>query len=477
MSVNLDLPSTSSLAIDPYKDISDPLLPFALYMLVELDNQDITDIEQACNSQIETAAVRRAPNYDLRGEPLRSAWAEHLENVVPARQFDPFYFVAVVHKDWRNAGIILVTLDDGSDEEISHNDKMRVPAKDAGLLLVNMQLANVDWLEYKEEYESNTDNGNDYNDDPREPSKLSPYEGPQTDNTYSDGASDKLPNVKYWIGLYVIEGIDYETIMRELDPAFGPQKPTSELMCRPEGRVPSDPATALGEAARLHPMRCRNNKHLHRDMFLMVDSLNYREDGILLVQLRWDEKVEGRSLPELAAAGIAAQIDTQRLPTSNSETLTMFNEIKAGYRPWKHKHKTFLAYADPKTKYPHAYLGALDKSFQKRKSGSERFLEGWTQFKTTDHGIVTDGKGLEIVVDQHKSFVHKERFRSTLCPEYFVYSDREISTKDLQYLVTLVKVDQAGKWTIMQCPAGEVYVTLCELVDGKREWCISAPTK
>jgi len=125
----------------------------------------------------------------------------------------------------------------------------------------------------------------------------------------------------------------------------------------------------------------------------------------LLVQLQWDGKVEGRALAELAAAVAAALTDTQRLPTSNSVTLTRFNEIKAGYRPWKQNHRTFFAYTGPKIRYPDAYLGTLDKAFQRRESGSERFLEGQTQFETTDQGVVDDGKGLETTVGQHKYFV------------------------------------------------------------------------
>ena len=374
-----------------------------------------------------------------------------------------------------------MTLDDWSEEDTTHNDKLRVPAKDAGLLLVNLQLANVDWSEYKDEYESNTDDENDdENDDDSdddndhlsepEPSMLHRYDGAQTDEDYSDGASSELPNVKYWIGLYAIEDIDYEAVMRKLDPAFGPKKPSSELMCRPQGRVPSDQTAAIAEAARLHPMRCRNNEDLHRGMFLTINTLDYEEEGILLVQLQWDEKVEGRSLGELAAAGTTAQTDVRRLPTSNSITLTRFNEIKAGYRPWKQNHKTFFAYDGPKSRHLDAYLGALDKTFQRCKFGSEIFLEGQTQFKTTDEGVVDDGQGLETAVDQHKGFVYQERFRATLCPDYFVYCGRKIEFKDVKAPVTLAKVDKDGKWTTMECSAGEAYATLCELVDGKNEW-------
>lgn len=56
MSVDLTLPATSSPAIDPYKDLLDPLLPFALFVHVALgDEEEVTSIEKRCNSQSEGA--------------------------------------------------------------------------------------------------------------------------------------------------------------------------------------------------------------------------------------------------------------------------------------------------------------------------------------------------------------------------------------------------------------------------------------
>ncbi|KAK8062833.1 hypothetical protein PG997_014930 [Apiospora hydei] len=145
MSVNLTLPASSSPAIDPYKDLPDPLLPFALFVHVELsDSEELARIEEAFNSQSEGATnVQRAPRHDLSGQPLRAALTEHLDNLVSTRRFDPFYFVAVVDEDWRETGVIIVTMDDGTGDEDDNDhvckiDQLRVPAEDAGLILVNL---------------------------------------------------------------------------------------------------------------------------------------------------------------------------------------------------------------------------------------------------------------------------------------------------------------------------------------------------
>lgn len=502
MSVDLTLPPSSSPTIDPYKDVPDGLLPFALYVHVKLaDQNELVEIERQCNSQIEGCnGVERAPRFDFTGQPLRAALDEHLNNVISARRFDPFYFVAVVDEDWRKNGVLLVTMDDGRDEETSYIDQMKVPVDEAGLLLVNMQIANVDWSEYKEGYEEDNeendddDDGNKGNGDDDgkgddeegkgekdDSSAEFPYDKPQTDEEYSDGSSATLPNVGYWIGLYAVPEIDYEKIMRGTHPGWGPQCASSELMCRPQGRVPAaSPESMVAEAARLHPMRCRNNPHLHGTMFLIADTPTYEQDGLLLVQLEWDEKQASdktKSLSDLAQLGQAAKTDTKRLPFEMGTTLTKFNMIKAGYSPWKHTHKTFMAYAGPKITHAEDYLPAVDKSFSRRVSGSEKFVNAAVYYPQTlrpEEGVIIDDaatlKGLQVTVDQHKDFLHRERFRDNMCPDYFIFHDTKLGAKDAKMPITLVQVLPDAKWSTMQCPAGTAYAALCDIVDNKRAW-------
>lgn len=154
MPVNLILPPISSPAIDPYKRVPDPLLPFALYVHVEgVAEGELSAIETECNSQLPgDAMVKRASRHDLAGQPLIAAVTDHLINV-SARRFDPFYFVAVVDKDWRESGVILVTMNDGRDEAVCHIDQLCVPAQESGISLVNLQIANSEWDELREEYD------------------------------------------------------------------------------------------------------------------------------------------------------------------------------------------------------------------------------------------------------------------------------------------------------------------------------------
>ena len=151
MSIDLTLPQKSSPAIDPYRDLPDELLPFALFLHAKLsDEGELARIEGACNSQIDgNDTVQRAPRHDFSGQCLRAAFDEHLDNLIATRRFDPLYFVSVVDKNWGDAGLIVVTMDDGSDDDVSYIDQLRVPTDDVGLVLVNLQLAIVVWSEFK----------------------------------------------------------------------------------------------------------------------------------------------------------------------------------------------------------------------------------------------------------------------------------------------------------------------------------------
>ena len=65
--------------------------------------------------------------------------------------FDPCYFVVVLSDNWKNEGRLPVTLDDDNLE--CKPDRFFVDPTDPDLLLVNLQIANMDWSEIKENYE------------------------------------------------------------------------------------------------------------------------------------------------------------------------------------------------------------------------------------------------------------------------------------------------------------------------------------
>lgn len=226
--------------------------------------------------------------------------------------------------------------------------------------------------------------------------------------------------------------------------------------------MPESEQAAVEKASQLHPVRCEQNRPLYRTMFLVADTADYKERGLLLV------KVD------------SGQTETQRLPVASEFTTTVFNEHVKGYRPWKHTHSTFLISGGMQID-EFQLLEALDKKWHKRYSGADRFLNIYR-----DDGIRETHEMLEFerqnpwrgALRKHPMQVYRERFCQTLVRHCFVYRDKNIESGD--QTVTLAKLDWNGvvegktlaelwsqedlesKVTTMECPAHKAYETLIE---------------
>lgn len=159
--------------MDRYLEVGRNIIPFALYLHVELEDEDIAELLRVCNSESEPpnddasddeekedeeeGCVRLAPTYKFFGQPLRTTYDKHIKDVAPGGVFDPMCFVAVVERDWRSKGVLLVTLDTEDVEGVCTVGKMGVKAEKAGLYLVNLQIANVMWADYMEEVEEGSE--------------------------------------------------------------------------------------------------------------------------------------------------------------------------------------------------------------------------------------------------------------------------------------------------------------------------------
>ncbi|QIW97076.1 hypothetical protein AMS68_002594 [Peltaster fructicola] len=305
-----------------------------------------------------------------------------------------------------------------------------------------------------------------------------------SDDHFSDGAGAELPDLGYWIGLYAVEGIDFDEILSELDPSNGRDQ---HNMIRPEGRLTSKEA-CIHEAIRLHPMRCAMNTSLCRDLFLIADSEQYSELGLLFVQITWDKAIDNDSMESLAAKGAAARIVTKRIPARRHETATLFNMVVKGYVPFKSSHPTFIFY-DECRDYNSKSIRWLDRQASKRASGTEHFLEG----SMVDEVLITETRDKHLsrweqVIRRHPLQVYKERFCDNLQQQYFVFSETEIkSAKDE---VVLARTGWQGTWetltdrerdgqdvpagaldvSTIHCAAGEAYNFLVDIVTGKKAW-------
>jgi hypothetical protein len=148
---DLSLPDTVS-GMARYHDRPMTIAPFALYDPINLSNGAVEVVEE-CNSMCpgdDYVHFQKTSNITS----LKSLIDFHLNSTVP-QGFDPCWFLVISDQDWRNNGILVITL--SGDE--GRPDMFYIETADSGLVLVNLQIANTDWFEAKEGYDhANHDN-------------------------------------------------------------------------------------------------------------------------------------------------------------------------------------------------------------------------------------------------------------------------------------------------------------------------------
>ncbi|KUJ14089.1 uncharacterized protein LY89DRAFT_687345 [Mollisia scopiformis] len=160
--IDLTLPQTNDPAINQrLLHECTSLNQAVVYIHAELSPTEIEEVVRACNEGTEEThdddTVVLSPKHDFVGQPLQASYDYHIKNIVPEDKYDQGNYVAVVDKDWKEKGVIQVTIVDGHDQEDEEDeeikagiDKLRCPASETGIQIVNLQIANIDWEEMKE---------------------------------------------------------------------------------------------------------------------------------------------------------------------------------------------------------------------------------------------------------------------------------------------------------------------------------------
>lgn len=150
--IDLRLPK-SVPEVQWHKDASTDAMPFAVYTLVDLDDQQLDRILYECERKAREDCglenrLRTSPEFHFPRQSLRSIIQKHIE-VGRGGELDPTYFIVVADPDWRERGVLLVTLDDSEDFACTP-DFLWSKAEEASLVLANLQICNTDWFEAKE---------------------------------------------------------------------------------------------------------------------------------------------------------------------------------------------------------------------------------------------------------------------------------------------------------------------------------------
>ena len=476
--LDLTLPATAPASIR--EGGHEDCLPTALYTLVNLTDPELEELQRVCESGSEQVnpddSVRLPPQARFAGEPLRAVYDYHLQ-LGSESGLDPIYFIVATHKDWKKHGVLLVTLDD--DELVRNVDSCRVEAKESGLLVENLQIANMDWDELKENFEiiprGGNDSGNDGDND----------DGDDDDDDNDDDGNedDKNDGPFVNIGVYILEGLDAKETINTIEPAASIKSP-SEFCCRLQATLSPNP-DPVKEAARLHPANCSKNNLLVKDLLLVADTMQPEEDGLALVHITWDGIVEGRTDSELDAIGASATVKTQRVPFTAYDAVQYgFLSIKDGDRPWEVTTPLFMVFCynseGGEVESPEPWL---DSEWEHRREGEARVKVAPTFIQPDEGPMEEVVYSFEESIRRFPALCRRWRFTSNLSRHYFMLFDNAPANRKT---ITLAKLDWDGNVrrneeelmalqldshvTLVKVPVREGYATLAAVVQGEKVW-------
>ncbi len=520
-SPDLTLPSKATEMVE-YHDRPMQLLPSALYTLVDLTSEELTQLQQACESGIGCdpgTKIQFPPHHTYISRPLRAVFDYHIE-LGREGDFDPKYFIVATKQDWKAEGVLLVTLDD--DDLECNVDSFRCRAETAGLSLVNLQVGNTSWGDEKDGYKIG-DKDDDETSDEVDYEQRSDRGSEDTAGKIAapkHGVPPKTPPTGFFIGVYAQSETEGTALIRRIEPAAS-VKSADEFCCR----LQSDSSfanlsveDAITQACRHHQYRTQQTLHLHPNLFLLSSSQDTQEDAIVLVHLDWSGSPDGFSKEELFDIGSKAPRKTQRLEISPMTTVGMVCDIASGRRKWGPDHWMFGAYT---VSYPDCDIKIaqlIDKRWSRRGHGEDRVGVGSTIPESlentgvigrmTEHdgvvvplkGQVGGGESIQIPIEEgfyaafikaHTTLAYRYRFHTNFSKSYCIVA---ATMKPETHGVLLIKIDSENdlggktddgrkarsddlvrRWkeviSLLVCVKVDVaYTYLSEVVDGKIQW-------
>lgn len=487
--LDLTLPTGTIFALR-YRDQPMQTRPAALYTLVDVTDVELQEIREICESKCEApnpgVNVRLPPQAKFVGESLRAVFDYHLE-LGGGNTFDPMHFIAAIDRNWRANGVLLVTLDNGDQE--CKVDSFCIRAEDSGLTVVNIQIGNSDWSEQKETYAIELHKGDGLGEsDDGDGSDGGDGNGKQNvDDEDGNNSGPEIPkgppSTGYYIGTYVLEGLDAETIIRTIEP-FASMKKRSEFCCTLQSII-SATADPVDQAFMLHPIRCRTNPWLQKQLLLIADTTSPSEYGLVLGHLSWDGSTSNKSQSELRSIAASAPRKTQRVPFSASGAIqNAFCSIANGARAWQPLHSVFVVF-----QYNHGRqeldttAELIDKQWTRRPEGEDCIIFAPTVIQPKKGKAEHIKYSFDETVRRFPALCRKFRFTQNLVKQYFICVDNANIKKDGVLLTRmewdgdvnktedeLMQLRVKDEVTVLRVPVEEAYETLRAVVEGARSW-------
>jgi len=307
-----------------------------------------------------------------------------------------------------------------------------VKAGDAGLIVVNLQIANSSWEEEKEAHEFH-------------PNGTQDDEGDKDENNYekcNDGvdapAPVKVPPLGYFVPIYMHSDLDEETVVANLEPAFKLKSP-EDYICRIQVKLtPSlsaqerPPAEDLiTQAVALHPPSCSSNPYLHKTYILVIDTADPTENGMLIINFPPSDSAL-HSHPDLIHLGAKLSSPTPlpiRVPySSHSGIQNAYLTLANGDAAWSsdavRQQPVFLVfqYGTHGKELGFAH-NLLDSGAAGRKFGEERFIYVPEVIKHPGHDLERISWDFDESVRRFPEICREKRWVEGLERRFFVIVD------------------------------------------------------
>lgn len=493
--------------------------PAALYTLVTLSDNGLHEVARVCESECltdEGEAVRPAPEPHFVSEPLVAVYQSHLQ-LAGQGEFDPYYFIVVVDKDWKNNGVLLVTL--YTDDEPPAIDSFLCKAEEAGSLVQNLQIANTDWEECRENYEIGVEDESDGDDNDDEDAEEGDDDVVEPPTDAAEGQSEdegpeypsKKPDYDYLIPIYTLESVNADAIVSSLEQDIEDKpSPFNDFQVRHQASLkptgPSikdittlskpDPQITKGlvaEACALHPIRCRANKWLNKSYFLVCDNTESTTSGLLIVKLTWDGVTKGRSKAELREIGSTASHETIRVEGTNTEAIRYaYSNIVDGTAIFSRAHPSFFVF-QLNADMPHQGVKLVDPEYWDRKMRDKYCVVAWTPIQVQVSPKAAEAFDrlwtLAEAVDAFPWMCYANRFEEHFSRQYFVWFDHKTVKEQGVVIVRYnwdmnIERSEGELWALrsdtvktMRVPVKEAKSkTLAAIKDGSDDWAWEAYT-
>lgn len=137
---------------------------YRVYSLIALDNEGLKIMLRDLNSgDMTTKNCLLAPQANFAGRSLRDIYDYHLRVRDEDETIHPHYFIVADQNDWNTNGVLMVNLQVGRDVEDEWVVGVgRCGADMADCVGANLDIANVDWIDYKEQEQEEWGGENPY---------------------------------------------------------------------------------------------------------------------------------------------------------------------------------------------------------------------------------------------------------------------------------------------------------------------------